>query len=265
MGVLHARRAPFPASLIGRLIKPLVFRDDKPMRQETRLRRHELFSAKPTQDDLERERSRLLDAIRTFASQGPAGCTRNPHPFFGPLEPQQWAILMYKHVDHHLRTVLRLDVKYSAYPGLRYRKSPLVGSNPRAGKRRNVTACRSSSDLTLRSGTRDISSAVLGQMTPVKMTHERDTAMPSLRNPGRVAGLWYLFLIFLGPLRLIYNPLPALTSQARVGQHQKHPEPDQYRRSRRTASTFGPGGSLRTAIRKLRCQRELWHPDPGTS
>lgn len=102
MGVLHARRAPFPASLIGRLIKPLVFRDDKPMRRNSPSS-PELFSGKPTQDDLERERSRLLDAIRTFASQGPAGCTRNPHPFFGPLEPQQWAILMYKHVDHHLR------------------------------------------------------------------------------------------------------------------------------------------------------------------
>jgi hypothetical protein len=26
------------------------------------------------------------------------------------------------------------------------------------------------------------------------------------RNPGRVAGLWYLLLVFLGPLRLIYIP-----------------------------------------------------------
>ena len=102
MGVLHVKRAPFPASIIGRLIKPLVFRDDKPMRRNSPSS-PELFSAKPTQDDLEGERSRLLEAIRTFASQGLAGCTRNPHPFFGPLGPQQWAILMYKHLDHHLR------------------------------------------------------------------------------------------------------------------------------------------------------------------
>ena len=26
------------------------------------------------------------------------------------------------------------------------------------------------------------------------------------RNPGRVAGLWYLLLIIVGPLRLIYIP-----------------------------------------------------------
>jgi hypothetical protein len=30
--------------------------------------------------------------------------------------------------------------------------------------------------------------------------------MSSTRNPGRVAGLWYLLLVILGPLRLIYIP-----------------------------------------------------------
>jgi hypothetical protein len=30
--------------------------------------------------------------------------------------------------------------------------------------------------------------------------------MSSTRNPGRVAGLWYLLLVLLGPLRLIYIP-----------------------------------------------------------
>jgi hypothetical protein len=30
--------------------------------------------------------------------------------------------------------------------------------------------------------------------------------MSSTRNPGRVAGLWYLLLVFIGPLRLIYIP-----------------------------------------------------------
>jgi Domain of unknown function (DUF4386) len=30
--------------------------------------------------------------------------------------------------------------------------------------------------------------------------------LPSTRNPGRVAGLWYLLLILIGPLRLIYIP-----------------------------------------------------------
>ncbi len=30
--------------------------------------------------------------------------------------------------------------------------------------------------------------------------------MNSTRNPGRVAGLWYLLLVFLGPVRLMYIP-----------------------------------------------------------
>jgi hypothetical protein len=53
--------------------------------------------------DLETERTRLCGLIDRFASAGPAGCTKHPHAFFGPLTPDEWAILMYKHLDHHLR------------------------------------------------------------------------------------------------------------------------------------------------------------------
>jgi transposase InsO family protein len=42
-------------------------------------------------------------ATRRFARLGPEGCTKHPHSFFGRLTPQEWAMLMYKHVDHHLR------------------------------------------------------------------------------------------------------------------------------------------------------------------
>ena len=58
MGVIHAKRAPFPANLLGPLIKPLVFRDDKPMRRNSPSS-PELFSADPTQCELQRERTRL--------------------------------------------------------------------------------------------------------------------------------------------------------------------------------------------------------------
>lgn len=102
MGVIRAKRAPFPANFIGPLIKPLVLRDGKPMRRNSPSS-PELFSSDPTKCDFLIERSKLIAAIESFASQGPAGCSRYPHPFFGPLKPQQWAILMYKHLDHHLR------------------------------------------------------------------------------------------------------------------------------------------------------------------
>ena len=93
-----------PRMVIGRLlgwvIKPMVLRDDKPMRPNS-----------PTTPDLvvadtrdfEKERGRLRAQVDRFVSGGPAGVTRHPHPFFGALTPQEFAILQYKHLDHHLR------------------------------------------------------------------------------------------------------------------------------------------------------------------
>ena len=55
------------------------------------------------QPDFEAAREDLLIAVDRFATGGPAACTQHPHAFFGPLTPNEWAILMYKHADHHLR------------------------------------------------------------------------------------------------------------------------------------------------------------------
>jgi transposase InsO family protein len=41
--------------------------------------------------------------VDRFAAGGPTVCTNNPHSFFGTMTPEQWSILMYKHLDHHLR------------------------------------------------------------------------------------------------------------------------------------------------------------------
>ena len=34
----------------------------------------------------------------------------------------------------------------------------------------------------------------------------RGSTLSAIRNPGRIAGLWYLLLVFIGPIRLIYIP-----------------------------------------------------------
>jgi hypothetical protein len=93
-----------PRMLIGRLIgwaiKPLALRDDEPMRPnsptvpEMRVADERDFGA---------ERLRLRALIDRFVAAGPACCTTHPHPFFGRLTPDEWAIQMYKHLDHHLR------------------------------------------------------------------------------------------------------------------------------------------------------------------
>jgi hypothetical protein len=49
------------------------------------------------------EKSELLVLVQRFVARGPAGLSRDPHPFFGPLSDEEWGLLMGKHLDHHLR------------------------------------------------------------------------------------------------------------------------------------------------------------------
>jgi hypothetical protein len=49
------------------------------------------------------EQQRLLDWVDQFSKGGPEQCTTHPHSFFGSMTPIEWAILGYKHLDHHLR------------------------------------------------------------------------------------------------------------------------------------------------------------------
>jgi hypothetical protein len=85
---------------IGRIVKPLALGDDAPMRRNSPTM-PELVVA--DERDLDIEQQRLNSLIDRFVAAGPAGCTTHPHSFFGPLTPQEWAVLMYKHLDHHLR------------------------------------------------------------------------------------------------------------------------------------------------------------------
>jgi hypothetical protein len=57
----------------------------------------------PNEPDFAAEQARLIGLLNNFAAAGPQCCTSHPHAFFGRLAPHEWAILMYKHVDHHLR------------------------------------------------------------------------------------------------------------------------------------------------------------------
>jgi hypothetical protein len=86
--------------IIGRLIKPMVLGNDKPLRRNSPTVKGLVVA---DERSLETERERLLGMIDRFVIAGPAGCTTHPHSFFGRLAPEEWAILMYKHLDHHLR------------------------------------------------------------------------------------------------------------------------------------------------------------------
>jgi hypothetical protein len=49
------------------------------------------------------EKERLIELTKRFSSGGEEKCTNNPHSFFGKLTPHEWGMLMYKHLDHHLK------------------------------------------------------------------------------------------------------------------------------------------------------------------
>jgi hypothetical protein len=86
--------------IIGGIVKPKVLGNDEPLwRNSTTLPGLEVKDER----NLEAERERLRRMIDRFAAVGPKGCTTHPHSFFGRLTPEEWATLMYKHLDHHLR------------------------------------------------------------------------------------------------------------------------------------------------------------------
>lgn len=90
----------FFSSMLGYLIKPLVFKNDEPLRRNA-----PTTQALVMQDErnLDSERAGLVSLIDRFAQAGPDEITAQPHSFFGKLTRMEWGILMYKHLDHHLR------------------------------------------------------------------------------------------------------------------------------------------------------------------
>jgi hypothetical protein len=94
-----------PRMMIGRvmgpLVKPLALLEGSEMRRNVPTAKELVVSV--SEKDFARERNRLSELISCFAAAGSGGCTKHPHFFFGSLKPQEWAVLMYKHLDHHFR------------------------------------------------------------------------------------------------------------------------------------------------------------------
>lgn len=93
-----------PQAFVGKIIGKFVFKmfvlKDKPAAKNS-----------PTdpafivvdEKDFDAEKSSLLGYIHDFANRGETGIANHSHPFFGQLTANEWAILGYKHLDHHLK------------------------------------------------------------------------------------------------------------------------------------------------------------------
>ncbi len=53
--------------------------------------------------DFSKEQAGVFARLDRIAAGGHGAFTSGPHPFFGTLTPGEWDVLMWKHVDHHLR------------------------------------------------------------------------------------------------------------------------------------------------------------------
>ena len=85
--------------LIGRFFKSMII-NEKHFRRNSKT--HPGFII-PDKRDFEREKEQLIKLAKQFSEGGEGKCTSNPHSFFGKLTPNEWGVLMYKHIDHHLQ------------------------------------------------------------------------------------------------------------------------------------------------------------------
>ena len=90
----------FIGRILGPMVKKLALGNDEPMRKNSPTAPTLIVS---DGRNLESEKVRLIGLIDRFSRGGAAVCTNHPHAFFGNLTPGEWAELMYKHLDHHLR------------------------------------------------------------------------------------------------------------------------------------------------------------------
>jgi hypothetical protein len=99
LGDIHPPRMLL-GRMIGLIVKPMLLGNDEPMRRNS-----PTIKGLVVQDErnFEEERDRLFGLIDRFAMAAPEEVAGHPHSFFGRLTSDEWAILMYKHLDHHLR------------------------------------------------------------------------------------------------------------------------------------------------------------------
>jgi len=95
---------PVKQKLIGKLlawvVRPSLLRTEKPMGKNAPTDPQLVIS---DERDLAAEQARLRTAIVKMSERCAAAAGIAIHPFFGKLTGDEWGILMFKHIDHHLR------------------------------------------------------------------------------------------------------------------------------------------------------------------
>jgi hypothetical protein len=94
---------PLKQRLIGKVFAPFVrraFLGEKPFpRNSPTDPTFVMADAK----DFAKEKEHLTKLIERFYSAGPDAAGKHTHSFLGRVSGDDWGVVMYKHLDHHLR------------------------------------------------------------------------------------------------------------------------------------------------------------------
>lgn len=100
VGLGEARiKRSFIGFLFGRMAKK-AFLKDNPFRKNLPTDKTFIMA---DEKDFELEKQQLIALIRRFADKGSAALLHaGEHPFFGKMTGEEWGLLSWKHLDHHL-------------------------------------------------------------------------------------------------------------------------------------------------------------------
>lgn len=90
----------FIALLFGGFVKKQLTRSEKTFSKN--LPTDKTFIVVDSRE-FEIEKIKLISLINRFLKSGNQGITKKDHPFFGKMTPQEWDMIQWKHLDHHLR------------------------------------------------------------------------------------------------------------------------------------------------------------------
>lgn len=99
MGLNFPERVGFVGRIFGALLKPGFF-GEKPFPKNSQTDKNYIITDNP---NFEAEKAKVLSQIKLFSEGGPAKCTTHIHAFFGKLTAEEYAIMQWKHFDHHLK------------------------------------------------------------------------------------------------------------------------------------------------------------------
>jgi hypothetical protein len=94
---------PLKQAFIGKIFAPFVrssFLGEKPFGKNSPTDPHFVIKDEP---DFAREKAQLDALIGRFCQRGPAEAGKHEHSFLGRISGEDWGVVMYKHLDHHLR------------------------------------------------------------------------------------------------------------------------------------------------------------------